>query len=70
MTSVPDWAAQADRLRPRSSVVSKRFPLSNEQLARFRFARVCWRDAADGTGSPQWICGADRGFARTKGWRL
>jgi hypothetical protein len=22
-------------------VASKRFPLSNEQLARFRFARVC-----------------------------
>jgi len=40
MTSVPDWTAQADQLRLRSSVASKRFPLSNEQLARFRFARV------------------------------
>jgi len=39
-----------------------------------------WRDFAlrgsiramrpDGTGSPEWICGADQGFARTKGWRL
>jgi hypothetical protein len=27
-------------------VASKRFPLSNEQLARFRFARVFPRDAA------------------------
>jgi len=40
MTSVADWAAQADHSRLRSSVASKRFPLSNEQLARFRFART------------------------------
>jgi hypothetical protein len=39
MTSVADWAARADRLALRSSVASKRFPLSDEQLARFRFAR-------------------------------
>jgi len=39
-----------------------------------------WRDFAlrgcframrpDGTGSPDKICGADAGSARTKGWRL
>src|SRR5882757_6660346 len=45
MTSVPGWAAHADRSLLRSSVASKRFPLSNEQLARFRFARVVSCDA-------------------------
>jgi hypothetical protein len=28
-------------------VASKRFPLSNEQLARFRFARVYFAQAAE-----------------------
>jgi hypothetical protein len=40
MTSVVIRTAQADRLRLRSSVASKRFPLGDERLARFRFARV------------------------------
>jgi hypothetical protein len=47
MTSVADWAAQADPSRLRSSVASKRFPLSNEQLARFRFARLFSRVAGE-----------------------
>jgi hypothetical protein len=37
------WAAIADRSQSRSSVASKRFPLSNERLARFRFARDFFR---------------------------
>jgi len=54
MTSVADWAAQADRLRLRSSVASKRFPLSDEQLARFRFARVfCRAMRPGGAGGPK-----------------
>jgi hypothetical protein len=36
-------------------VASKRFPLVNERLARFRFARVYVRDAANGTGRPERI---------------
>jgi len=71
MTSVSDWTAHADQLRLRSSVASKRFPLSNEQLARFRFARVQFaRCGRMGPIVPTRICGADHGFAWTKGWRL
>jgi hypothetical protein len=33
-------------------VASKRFPLSNEQLARFRFARVIGAMRPDGTVVP------------------
>jgi small subunit ribosomal protein S12 len=34
-------------------VASKRFPLSNERLARFRFARTFSRQAAHGGGQPR-----------------
>jgi hypothetical protein len=37
-------------LNSRSSVASKRFPLSNEWLARFRFAWVFSRKAAERGG--------------------
>jgi len=54
---------------PRSSVASKRFPLSKERLARFRFA---WSSSWVGAGCPEWICESrSRLFAWTnKGWRL
>jgi hypothetical protein len=39
-------------------VASKRFPLGNERLARFRFARIYLCDAAGGTGGPERICEA------------
>jgi small subunit ribosomal protein S12 len=45
-------------------VASKRFPLSNERLARFRFARVFLREAARGAGNPNRICGAASGLPR------
>jgi hypothetical protein len=48
-------------------VASKRFPLGNERLARFRFARVYSRDAADGTGGPERICEADQVSRELKG---
>jgi len=71
MTSVPDWTAYADQLRQRSSVASKRFPLSNEQLARFRFARVQSAGRPDGTFGPDWeFAKPFPGFARIKRWRL
>jgi small subunit ribosomal protein S12 len=46
-------------------VASKRFPLSDGRLARFRFARVFGaRKAAGGADTPG-ICGTDDGFAET-----
>ena len=45
MTSVTGQMAQAVRPWLRSSVASKRFPLSDEWLARFRFARLNSRAA-------------------------
>src|SRR5581483_2033258 len=41
---------------PRSSVASKRFPLSDEWLARFRFARIVFRGtraSPAGAGTPE-----------------
>jgi small subunit ribosomal protein S12 len=45
-------------------VASKRFPLSNEQLARFRFARLFPRGAKGWDGGPERICGAGSSVSR------
>jgi small subunit ribosomal protein S12 len=47
-------------------VAYKRFPFSNEWLARFRFARINSRGVNTGMKYPEPIREADDGFARTK----
>src|SRR5438445_10517442 len=63
------WAAAFRRSaqESRSSVASKRFPLSDEWLARFRFVRLfrAWRPRR--AGSLRRICGPGDGPRQKKG---